>query len=70
MKTNSFLLGAVLAAFGLVTLYRCSLLTDLQNGMNRYVKDKSRLVGIHTFFLRLVGLALIIAAIIVWVRAY
>ena len=68
MKAESFLLGAVLATSGLVTFYRCSLLTDLRDGMDRYIKHKDRFTDISTFFLRLIGFAMIIAAIVIWVR--
>lgn len=68
MKIESILVGAVLAASGLVTWYRCSLLNDLEKGTNQPVKNKYRLVSIHIFLLRIVALALIMAAIVVWIR--
>lgn len=68
MKTESFLLGAVLAVSGLVTFYRCSLLTDLRDGMDRHIKHKDRFTDITTFFLRLIGLGMILGAIVVWIR--
>jgi hypothetical protein len=68
MKTESLLLSAILAMVGLIALYRRSLFSDLQHGMNRYVNDKDQFIGIHTFFLRIFGIALIIAAIVVLFR--
>ena len=47
---ESFLLDAVLAAAGLIALYRRSPFSDLQDGMNTYVNDKDEFIGIIHFY--------------------
>jgi hypothetical protein len=68
-KMEDLILPAIFVLAGVIALYRGSLFTNLQDGMNKYVYEKDRYLSWNIDYQHIVGYGLIIVGTVLWLKS-